>query len=98
MTTEREMRSMDSNEVFINQTIIYLVVVIILLAFPMAVLADDQELAKASQNPVAAMISVPIKNKFNFDAGPEDAFFYDFDIIGFEFPVSRANERNRRLY
>lgn len=42
--------------------------------------ADEQALAKASQNPVAAMISVPMKNKFNFGAGPEDAFSYELEL------------------
>ena len=42
--------------------------------------ADDQDLAKASQNPVAAMINVPIKNKFYFDVGPEDAFTYELEL------------------
>jgi len=44
------------------------------------VYADDQELARASQNPVAAMISVPMKNKFHFNAGPEDAFIYEMEL------------------
>ena len=39
-------------------------------------LADEQELAKKSQNPVAAMISLPMKNKFNFGRGDKDAFAY----------------------
>lgn len=42
--------------------------------------ADDQDLAKESQNPVAARISVPMKNKFNFGAGPEDAFAYELEL------------------
>lgn len=40
----------------------------------------DAELARASQNPVAAMISLPIKNKFEFDRGPEDAFAYEMEM------------------
>lgn len=42
--------------------------------------ADNQELAKKSQNPVANMISLPIKNKFSFDIGNEDAFAYDIEM------------------
>lgn len=42
--------------------------------------ADDQDLATASQNPVAAMISIPMKNKFNFGAGQEDAFAYELEL------------------
>lgn len=41
---------------------------------------DNQELAKASQNPVAAMISLPMKNKFNFGAGEKDAFAYELEL------------------
>ena len=42
--------------------------------------ADEQDLAKASQNPVAAMISLPMKNKFNFGRGDEDAFAYELEM------------------
>ena len=41
---------------------------------------DLEELAKASQNPVAAMISLPLKNRFSFDAGSEDAFTYELEM------------------
>jgi hypothetical protein len=34
--------------------------------------ADPEALAKAAQNPVADMISVPIQNNFNFGFGPKD--------------------------
>lgn len=33
---------------------------------------DATELAKKSQNPIADLISVPIMNNVNFDAGPDD--------------------------
>lgn len=42
--------------------------------------ADDQGLAEASQNPVANMISLPMKNKFNFGRGPDDAFSYVLEM------------------
>lgn len=42
--------------------------------------ADDQELAKKSQNPVADMISLPMKNKFNFGLGQKDAFAYELEM------------------
>ena len=42
--------------------------------------AGDQDLAKASQNPVADMISLPMKNKFNFGVGEEDAFGYELEL------------------
>lgn len=44
------------------------------------VLADNQDLAAASQNPVADMISLPLKNKFNFDRGAKDAFGYTLEM------------------
>jgi hypothetical protein len=41
---------------------------------------DNGDLARASQNPVAAMISLPMKNKFNFGLGKEDAFAYELEL------------------
>lgn len=45
-----------------------------LMAFtiPSGVLAQQstEELAKAAQNPIAAMISVPFQNNTNFNVGP----------------------------
>jgi hypothetical protein len=41
---------------------------------------DDGDLARASQNPVADMISLPMKNKFNFGRGDEDAFAYELEL------------------
>ncbi len=44
-----------------------------LVAVPSFALAQDQaDLAKASQNPVAAMISVPFQNNTLFGVGPDD--------------------------
>jgi hypothetical protein len=43
--------------------------------------ADSQEaLAKASQNPVANMISLPLQNNFNFGIGPNDVMQYNLNI------------------
>ena len=50
------------------------------LGFASVAAAGDQDLAKASQNPVANMISLPIKNKFNFGVGEEDAFGYELEL------------------
>ena len=33
---------------------------------------NDQDLAKATQNPLASMISLPFQNNTNFDIGPDD--------------------------
>jgi hypothetical protein len=38
---------------------------------------DTRSLAKAAQNPVANMISVPIQNNFNFGVGPTDGVQYN---------------------
>ena len=39
---------------------------------PPATGADSESLAKATQNPVASLISVPIQNNSNFNVGPYD--------------------------
>jgi hypothetical protein len=41
-----------------------------IVAVPAVNAQDDSELAKAAQNPLAKMISIPIQNNINFDAGP----------------------------
>ena len=41
---------------------------------------EDDDLARASQNPVANMISLPIKNRFSFDRGDEDGFAFDLEL------------------
>ena len=59
----------------------YTTVILVLIGLCVApAFADDQELAKASQNPVAAMISLPMKNKFNFGLGNQDAFAYELEL------------------
>jgi hypothetical protein len=35
--------------------------------------AGNADLAKATQNPVASLISVPLQSNFEFGLGPEDA-------------------------
>ncbi|MBT8069982.1 MAG: neuromedin U [Xanthomonadales bacterium] len=42
-----------------------------LCAFPAAA-QDNEALAKAAQNPIASMISVPFQNNTNFNFGPEE--------------------------
>lgn len=42
--------------------------------------ADQAELAKAAQNPVASMISLPFQNNFNFGLGPFDRTQYILNI------------------
>lgn len=41
---------------------------------------EAQELAKKLQNPVAALISVPIQNNFDFKVGPDNGFRYTANI------------------
>ena len=43
-------------------------------------LADDSALAKASQNPVANMISIPVENNAYFDVGPSGERAYISNI------------------
>lgn len=35
--------------------------------------SDQEDLAKAAQNPIASLISLPLQNNTNFGVGPEDA-------------------------
>ena len=51
------------------------------LVFTMPAYADKaSELAKQSQNPIASLISVPIENNANFNAGPDDKVLNVTDI------------------
>ncbi len=42
--------------------------------------ADDQDLTRKTQNPVADLISVPFQNNFNFGVGPDDDLQYVLNI------------------
>jgi hypothetical protein len=50
-----------------------LIILFLIIALPAAEAAQPEpsaeELAKKTQNPVADLISVPLQNNFNFDAG-----------------------------
>jgi len=62
------------------RTIIIISVVTPLITTALPALAEtDEEIAKASQNPVANMISLPLKNKFAFGAGDNDASSYTLE-------------------
>ncbi len=62
------------------RTIIIISVITPLITTALPVLAEtDEEIAKASQNPVANMISLPLKNKFAFGAGDNDASSYTLE-------------------
>lgn len=49
-------------------------------AGPVCAAEDVGELAKKSQNPVAAMISAPFQNNFNFGMGPDKEMGYNLNI------------------
>lgn len=55
-------------------------ILLIVMSYAAESFADNQGLAEASQNPVANMISLPMKNKFNFGRGPDDAFSYVLEM------------------
>jgi len=62
------MKSVVSNKQLINILVSSLALVSVASAY-----ADsNSELAKQSQNPIADLISVPIENNANFNAGPDD--------------------------
>ena len=48
------------------------VVLLLLAATALAAEQNSQDLAKASQNPIANLISLPIQNNTNFGIGPYD--------------------------
>jgi hypothetical protein len=41
---------------------------------------SDEELAKATQNPIADLISLPIQNNWDFGIGPADAMRYTLNV------------------
>ena len=47
---------------------------------PPATADQAQELAKQLQNPVAALISFPIQNNFDFKVGPDSGFRYTANV------------------
>jgi hypothetical protein len=61
------------NRLNIKAFLLAALTLISLAAFPHVVWAADQaELAKAAQNPIANMISLPLQNNTNFGVGPGD--------------------------
>jgi hypothetical protein len=54
---------------------------------------NQEALAKAAQNPVAKLISVPFQNNFNFGVGPNNAVQYNLNIQPV-IPISLSEEWN----
>ncbi len=54
---------------------------------------SQEALAKAAQNPVARLISVPFQNNFNFGVGPDNAVQYNLNIQPV-IPISLSEEWN----
>jgi hypothetical protein len=53
---------------------------LIALLFSQAEAQDETELAKQAQNPVADLISFPLQNNFNFDAGSKERTVYVLNV------------------
>jgi hypothetical protein len=51
-----------------------------LLPLPVMGAESDDELAKAALNPIAALISVPLQNNWDFGIGPADARRYTLNV------------------
>jgi len=52
------------------RTPLVMVACLILITFGVATASEEGDLAKATQNPVADLISLPFQNNTNFDVGP----------------------------
>jgi hypothetical protein len=55
--------------------------------------ASTGDLAKAAQNPIADMISVPLQSNFNFHAGPHDQLQYVLNVQPVV-PIALSQESN----
>ncbi|MGH7896250.1 MAG: transporter, partial [Candidatus Binatia bacterium] len=54
------------------RTVLAAITLVILARVPASADESNDALAKATQNPVAYLISVPFQNNFNFKTGPND--------------------------
>jgi len=72
---------------------------IVLLCFVIMLIAvsvraeDEAELAKKLQNPIAALISLPLQSNWDFGRGPENAMRYTLNVQPV-IPVSISNDWN----
>jgi hypothetical protein len=73
----------------------FITVVLLLFLLPacIAFAESDEELAKESLNPVAALISLPIQNNWDFGIGPADAMRYTLNVQPV-IPFSLTNDYN----
>jgi hypothetical protein len=55
-----------------NSVLVFFLVFLLMYNGAMAAEQNSQDLAKASQNPIANLISLPIQNNTNFGIGPDD--------------------------
>jgi hypothetical protein len=71
------------------------VLLILVILFPMTAMGaeSEEELAKATQNPVAALISLPLQNNWDFGIGPADAMRYTLNVQPV-IPFSLTSEYN----
>lgn len=77
----------------IKARIVVIVTCLVLTISPFAAADDQEDLAKKSQNPIGNIISLPLVSRFDFDAGPEDAFAYTLEMK----PVYPVNFDNFNL-
>jgi hypothetical protein len=103
--TSRRMRSLGSvmhkerAMVMDPKALIQTVILSLLLAAPTGSWADGEgssshgDLAKASQNPVAKLVSVPFENNATFNNGPQDAFVNILNVKPV-FPMSLTQNWN----
>ena len=53
----------------------FLIIATVFLSMSAAHADETGDLARASQNPISSLISVPFEFNNNFNTGPEDAYF-----------------------
>ncbi len=62
------------------KTVVLLMTLIVLAFASTAALADQKDLAKASQNPIGNMISLPMQNNTYFNVGPDNKSANSFQL------------------
>jgi hypothetical protein len=81
-------------------TSILCLLLLLALAVPALASESDEELAKKTQNPIAALISVPLQSNWDFGIGPADATKYTLilrtivPVISMESPVPGGDSKS----